>query len=111
MTQSPTPAAGQETPRTDKFHDEHLGDCDDIGQCVLREQWYIFAKNLERELALRAAEERLKEAESRAAAAERNEKRYLWLRDEYTAKPFDERTALRGDTLDAAIDAATGGAK
>jgi hypothetical protein len=37
--------------------------------------------------------------------------RYRWLRDEYTSKPFDERTALRGDTLDEAIDKAIGETK
>lgn len=35
-----------------------------------------------------------------------NAARYRWLRDHYTSKPFDERTALRGDNLDTAIDEA-----
>jgi len=39
-----------DTPRTDAFHDSHLGDIDSLGENVLRDQWYVFACQLEREL-------------------------------------------------------------
>jgi cell division septum initiation protein DivIVA len=96
-----------DTPRTDAAISVAYAECGmkpntPYGQ----EEWAGYFEEASQRL-----EELARQLERECEALRRDAERYRWLRDEYTSKPFDERTALRGDTLDEAIDKAIGETK